>query len=110
MPRRITNALLGITGTAMIVLGALTLLGLLYVPAVGQTPAPVWLSRLCKYEDSANCFWNAGTTGNGRGHSFYAVLTRTREVCLLYTDDRYAKHHNHCISDTSRESVMHDYD
>lgn len=30
----------------------------------------------CRYEDGRNCYWDARTAGNGRGHSFVAVSGR----------------------------------
>ena len=63
--------------------------------AAAEAPSPVWLTRPCAYEDSVNCYWDAGDTGNGGGHSFFAVRVRD-QVCVLYGDDRYARRHNRC--------------
>jgi hypothetical protein len=63
--------------------------------AVAEAPSPRWLTRPCAYEDSVNCYWDAGDTGNGGGHSFFAVRVRD-QVCVLYGEDRYARRHNHC--------------
>jgi hypothetical protein len=63
--------------------------------AVAEAPSPRWLTRPCEYEDSVNCYWDAGDTGNGGGHSFFAVRVRD-QVCVLYGEDRYARRHNHC--------------
>lgn len=27
----------------------------------------------CEYEDSSNCYWDAGARGNGQGQSFYDI-------------------------------------
>lgn len=64
--------------------------------AAAEAPSPRWLTTPCQLEDSVNCFWDAGESGNGSGHSFFAVRVRD-EVCVLYGEDRYARRHNHCV-------------
>jgi len=64
--------------------------------AAAETPSPSWLTRPCAHEDSVNCYWDAGTQGNGGGHSFFAVRVG-EQVCLLYGEDKYARHHNRCV-------------
>ena len=49
----------------------------------------------CEYEDSNNCFWDAGESGNGEGHSFYAS-ERDGKVCVYYAEPSYAKAHDYC--------------
>lgn len=39
----------------------------------------------CKFEDSTNCFWDAGTQGNGHGHSFWT----DRDGHVSYLDPRF---------------------
>jgi len=59
-------------------------------------PRPTWAEKPCKFEDSSNCYWDAKTRGNGKGHSFY-----TREIndltCVMYVNKRYAKTHDACF-------------
>jgi hypothetical protein len=74
---------------------ALTVVVLLSTGAAAEAPSPRWLTRPCAYEDSVNCYWDAGEAGNGSGHSFFAVRVRD-QVCVLYGDDRYARRHNRC--------------
>lgn len=52
--------------------------------------------RSCKYEDSMNCFWDASSQGNGKGHSFIAVQIG-KINCIIYTDRKYARRHNYCF-------------
>lgn len=47
---------------------------------------PVWMTTPCEYEDSSDCYWDAGTSGNGVGDSFYAVRTEPGVVCIRYWD------------------------
>lgn len=64
--------------------------------AVKHDPVPVWMTTPCAQEDSSNCYWDAGAAGDHRGHSFYSIRVGDRD-CLIYWEDRYAKHHNRCI-------------
>ena len=64
--------------------------------ASAEAPSPKWLTRPCPYEDSVNCYWDAGVQGDGGGHSFFAVRVG-REVCVLYAEDAWARRHNHCV-------------
>jgi len=59
---------------------------------------PFWTHRPCQQEDSVNCHWDAGTSGNGEGHSFIvrAVPGKAHMVCVFYTDRRFARHHDYC--------------
>jgi hypothetical protein len=57
---------------------------------------PKWSQTPCEYEDSTNCFWDAGEQGNSKGHSFFAIKVGD-STCLAFWDDRYARHHNRCI-------------
>lgn len=61
-----------------------------------RTNVPRWLITPCKYEDSRNCYWNAGEAGNGRGHSFYSIPVKGGGTCVVYWQNRYAKRHNYC--------------
>lgn len=56
-----------------------------------------WMQRVCQYEDSANCFWDAGTGGNGLGHSFYTHKING-DLCVMYVEHGYAKRHDWCLS------------
>lgn len=51
--------------------------------------------RACPEEDSINCFWNARSAGNGRGHSFYSVRVGHRD-CVIYWNEKYNRHHGRC--------------
>jgi hypothetical protein len=51
--------------------------------------------RACEEEDSVNCFWNARTMGNGRGHSFYSVRVG-HQVCHIYWSTTYNRRHGGC--------------
>ena len=62
-----------------------------------------WLNRPCKWEDSIQCYWNAGTMGNGRGHSFYAIrLGNTPKggvrVAIVYWDREYNIKNGYVVS------------
>jgi hypothetical protein len=57
---------------------------------------PKWTQTPCKVEDSSNCFWDSGERGNHSGHSFFSIRVEGKD-CIVYWDDRYARHHNHCI-------------
>lgn len=47
-----------------------------------------WVVPRCKYEDSRNCWWDAGKRGNKRGHSFADLNGRvhysTKNVKVYY--------------------------
>jgi hypothetical protein len=86
--------------TIVVTLAVALGIGLGFVlPAGASSPTlPVWTTRPCKTEDSVNCFWDARTQGNGRGHSFIVrqVPGRAHMVCVFYVDRRYAKKHDYC--------------
>lgn len=51
------------------------------------------VGRPCRSEaDDVNCFWNARTMGNGKGHSFYAVRMGHR-VSIIYWNREYNRKH-----------------
>lgn len=68
------------------------------------TPVPsqkLWEQKTpCAYEDSVNCYWNAGEMGNGHGHSFVVRWMPgpkgERLVCVLYNERKFARHHDYC--------------
>ena len=69
--------------------------------ADAPTPVTTWFAeRPCQYEDSVNCGWDAGTQGNGGGHSFIVrqVPGSARMVCVFYTERSYARTHDYCQS------------
>lgn len=39
-----------------------------------------WVVPACKYEDSANCWWDAGVAGNKKGRSFADLNGRVHYV------------------------------
>jgi hypothetical protein len=53
----------------------------------------------CEYEDSVNCFWDAGSMGNGSGHSFWVIEKASGEVCIRYLSARYNRKHGECWFD-----------
>ena len=61
-----------------------------------STKPPVWMTTPCAYEDSSNCFWDAGAAGDQHGHSFYSIRVGDQD-CIVFWDNRYARRHNHCI-------------
>jgi hypothetical protein len=77
---------------------ALLLAGILMGVILGQgsiahasTPRPhsrpTWFEKVpCKSEDSVNCFWNANSRGNHRGHSFIVreMPGSKHMVCVMY--------------------------
>jgi hypothetical protein len=61
---------------ALLTLAALAVLTLTpaHAEAVEVHDLPVYTYLPpCEYEDSSNCFWDAGSSGNGVGHSFYDI-------------------------------------
>lgn len=85
--------------------------------AATDQPTAQWMHRACSYEDSANCFWDAGR-GNGVGHSFYVHTmdaevgqkTYKRLTCLMYTDHNFAQHHDRCFSEQANARLSSDRD
>lgn len=78
-------------------------------------PKATWMTHPCAYEDSVNCFWNAGTSGNHRGHSFYVreVPGRAHIICVMYVTHRDQKRWDYCeTSGANARSApkMHDFD
>lgn len=65
-----------------------------------KSARPVWMQTPCEYEDSVNCFWDAGQMGNGRGHSFVVrqVPGSARMVCVFYVQTGYARTHDYCVA------------
>lgn len=61
-------------------------------------PMPKWTNTPCEYEDSVNCYWDAGSMGNGSGHSFIVrqVPGKAHMVCVFYTQRKFARHHDYC--------------
>lgn len=58
----------------------------------------VWQQKIaCKNEDGVNCFWNADSTGNGTGHSFFTVEMPGRKhmICVIYVR-KEDNHWNYC--------------
>jgi hypothetical protein len=80
--------------------------------ATDTHPAPVLHGAIrhavttpCPYEDSMNCYWDAGTAGNGRGHSFYSIRigrmtqhgVRVQD-CITYWDRAYNRKYGQCYN------------
>ena len=59
---------------------------------------PKWMHRPCPEEDSVNCFWDAGSRGNGVGHSFYVrqFPGKAKMVCVMYVKPRDARRWDYC--------------
>lgn len=53
----------------------------------------------CAYEDSVNCWWDSGSRGNHRGHSFVALGHRGTQVTLMYLERGYALLHDRVVGD-----------
>ncbi len=62
-------------------------------------PTPFWFRTPCYYEDSVNCYWDAGRRGNGVGQSFYIRDMPGPTTCLFYVNRKYAKKHDSCFPD-----------
>lgn len=63
----------------------------------GEPQLAQWMTRPCPYEDSANCFWDAGSMGDGAGHSFFAHKIHG-DLCVVYSQHYYAVKHDWCLS------------
>ena len=66
--------------------------------ATAPTPHGVvspMLSKPCAAEDSINCFWDAGSMGNGTGHSFYSVRIG-HKMCTIYWERDYNRKNGYC--------------
>lgn len=98
-PLAITLAMVALALVIQLGAGALTS-GAHAVQAESTTgqPLPYWTVRPCAYEDSVNCAWNAGTMGNGEGHSFMVrkVPHSGGLVCVFYAQRWYARTHDVC--------------
>ncbi|MGE0178094.1 MAG: hypothetical protein AB7R63_13695 [Phycisphaerales bacterium] len=89
-----------------VILGAGTMLG---GPALsagtvhgpGGNP-PQWMTFACPEEDSAACYWDATTAGDGggTGHSFYSIVfdrgTPKARNCIAFWDKEYGIPNNRC--------------
>jgi hypothetical protein len=53
----------------------------------------------CKYEDSVNCFWDAGSMGNKSGHSFWVIERADGSVCLRYLRPKINREQGRCWFD-----------
>lgn len=89
-----TNTLLRITLATTALVGLQTM-----TPAqAGETVVAhkmTFMTRACPTEDSGDCYWDAGKSGNGEGHSFYAINIGKR-VCIKYWNPKYGRKHNRC--------------
>lgn len=65
--------------------------------APGTHSAPRFTKVACEYEDSINCYWDATSTGNGEGHSFYAIPVGDR-VCIKYWESKFNRKHGYCTA------------
>lgn len=101
---RITSCAAAVAGVVVAVSAGLSA----HASTGAKPPAPApafWMSRPCPAEDSVNCYWNAGSEGNGSGHSFYVRWLNGHGanglVCVFYAgttkaDRAYAQEHDYC--------------
>jgi hypothetical protein len=63
-------------------------------------PVPKWVTISCQQEDSVYCHWDAGRSGNHRGHSFMVrqFPGKAKMVCVMYVDRKFAAKHDYCES------------
>ncbi|MFT3872640.1 MAG: hypothetical protein QM714_08335 [Nocardioides sp.] len=83
------------TIAAALILGGTAVISAGVAPEPNPPRTPWWMRTPCAYEDSANCYWNAGEQGDGQGHSFY-VRKFPHRTCWMYVQRAYAKKHDHC--------------
>jgi len=59
---------------------------------------PATMRRPCKYEDSVNCYWDAGSAGNHKGHSFVVrqFPGGKHMVCVMYVRWADARKWDYC--------------
>jgi hypothetical protein len=99
---------------AALLVPVLAAIGLSFaLPSVAAQPESptIWLlKRPCNFEDSSNCYWDAGQ-GNGTGHSFVSRYVRQAQLtCIFYTDKGYARTHDRCIDEGYNPRQMQDLD
>lgn len=72
-------------------------------------PTAFWMRTPCEYEDSVNCYWDAGGSGNHKGHSFYVryVPGKAHMVCVFYTQAKFARWHDYCERDDPNFRIYH---
>lgn len=68
-------------------------------------PQPRFMRVPCAQEDGRNCYWDAGSQGNGAGHSFFSIpvpsvmpgAPRTGTPCdyVRYWDRDYGRRHDY---------------
>lgn len=61
----------------------------------GPKAKPRWMTTKCQSEDDWNCYWNARTMGNGRGHSYWVIPLKGGDVAVVYWNKRYNMTHGH---------------
>lgn len=61
-----------------------------------STPTPRFMRVACAQEDSSNCYWNAGESGNGEGHSFFSIRVGDKD-CIRYWDAKFNRKHGFCV-------------
>ncbi len=83
--------------TVIIAMLALSGVQVAHAAPAGDPPRPRWAERPCEYEDSVNCYWDAGDQGFKGGYSFIVrQIPRTGVVCVFYVDPTYARKHDRC--------------
>lgn len=79
------------------IIGALAAMIGMHLTPANRHLIPTYLDHPCGYEDSINCYWDAGAEGNHRGHSFFAVEMHDGmgTVCRIYIA-KQDQHWNDC--------------
>lgn len=58
-------------------------------------PQPRFMRVPCAQEDGRNCYWDAGSQGNGAGHSFFAIPVPGGRTLVRYWDRDYGRTHDY---------------
>lgn len=71
-------------------------------------PTAYWMRTPCEYEDSVNCYWDAGSQGNKKGHSFYVRYFpgSAHMVCVTYAQRWFAKKNDYCTGDDTGAKIV----
>lgn len=98
--KRIAHLTIGaIVGVALTV-AVSPALGAGTVHGPGSNP-PNWMTVACPTEDSAACYWDASTQGDGLGHSFYSIIfdrgTSKARNCIAFWDKDFGVTNNRCF-------------
>lgn len=67
------------------------------VQATEAVPTPRFMRVACEQEDGRNCYWDAGSQGNGFGHSFFAIPAPNGRTLVRYWDRAYGRTHDRIV-------------